>query len=264
MSVQLKNRASKKKAFTLIELLVVIAIIALLLSVLMPALGKAKELARRVVCQARLKQVGLAMVLYSEANDGAYLLHEWANDDSYDNYDEDTGGYFYARLAPYIGTEKSMNQREITKFLRCPSGDAVKEFGDEFIFGNRATDYGIQSWAVQDARWERGDVATPKKFDNIKQTQDFAMFFDFFYGNEAEPDVTSGGVWSTKWFDHVDLDRTNINDPPFVEFTKSKILRHSGGIDSVFADGHVEYIKDPSWWDDMASPSSIGWGTRNN
>lgn len=55
-----------KKGFTLIELLVVIAIIALLLSILMPALKKAKLLGQTVVCRNNLKQIGMAALLYAE------------------------------------------------------------------------------------------------------------------------------------------------------------------------------------------------------
>jgi len=54
----------KKRGFTLIELLVVIAIIALLVSILMPALAKAREAARRIVCATQSRDVGLAIALY--------------------------------------------------------------------------------------------------------------------------------------------------------------------------------------------------------
>ena len=63
---------SNKKGFTLIELLVVIAIIALLLSIVMPALGRAKIFAQRIICGNSLKQQSLGTILYSNDND-AYV-----------------------------------------------------------------------------------------------------------------------------------------------------------------------------------------------
>lgn len=63
----------RKKAFTLIELLVVISIIALLLSILMPSLGKVKEKARLVVCRTNLHQWAIAVQSYSADNSGKLL-----------------------------------------------------------------------------------------------------------------------------------------------------------------------------------------------
>ena len=71
-------RPMKKKAFTLIELLVVIAIIALLVSVIVPSLRKAKESAQNVVCRSNLRQYGLAGAMYTDENDG-FFPNAWGS-----------------------------------------------------------------------------------------------------------------------------------------------------------------------------------------
>ena len=65
-----KRSSAPDQAFTLIELLVVIAIIALLASLLLPAMSSAREKGRRAVCISNARQIGIAIQLYAQENDG--------------------------------------------------------------------------------------------------------------------------------------------------------------------------------------------------
>lgn len=71
----------RKNGFTLIELLVVIAIIGVIAAFLVPALGAARENARRAMCANNLRQIGIAMHMYLDEHDSVFPLHDtWVND----------------------------------------------------------------------------------------------------------------------------------------------------------------------------------------
>jgi prepilin-type N-terminal cleavage/methylation domain-containing protein len=98
------RRRPATRAFTLIELLVVIAVIALLLGLLLPALGKARGAGRRVKCMAQMKQLATAITAYTVSNKDKWHV-VWQNDAL--RFRQAIGGPMgrYRLLAPYaIGT----------------------------------------------------------------------------------------------------------------------------------------------------------------
>lgn len=70
----------RRKGFTLIELMVVVAIIAILVTILMPTLAKARDLAKKATCQASLNGIGKALILYSAQNDDRTPIMEFDTD----------------------------------------------------------------------------------------------------------------------------------------------------------------------------------------
>jgi prepilin-type N-terminal cleavage/methylation domain-containing protein/prepilin-type processing-associated H-X9-DG protein len=121
MAVPASARSGKDRAFTLIELLVVIAIIAILASLLLPAMSRAKASAKTVQCFNNLRNLGMATYLY--AGD----FQDWIPRDTFGTY-----MFFANKFAPYVGGPQIPYAREIDRdylyevykkipVYRCPS-----------------------------------------------------------------------------------------------------------------------------------------------
>ena len=112
---RLERSDRQSKGFTLIELLVVIAIISLLVSILLPSLNQAKELAKEVVCMSLHKQLGLGVAFYMNDYNEVYPAAYMSG-----------GGYFthISLLRPYDLDPRS-------GVYLCPAADPYLDYTKE-------------------------------------------------------------------------------------------------------------------------------------
>ena len=124
------TRARRPGGFTLVELLVVIGIIALLISILLPALGRARKAAKTVQCLSNLRQIGTTFVMYTNDAKGVVLQPV-----TYDANFTPTTVYWFQQLSFYMNRRTSragsLDDAEISKALKgCPEWAGIDNNGD--------------------------------------------------------------------------------------------------------------------------------------
>ena len=148
----------KSNGFTLIELLVVIAIIALLLSILMPALSKAKDLAMGAACKGNLKNYTFAVAMYLDDNDGKFCDADKCYFSSSDPYPVESGVGEYRHLRWCNGDVDLKSHPEYggtlfpylmdAKSFICPAFKrlAVRNSEDQFFQAQGASIRNYEPW----------------------------------------------------------------------------------------------------------------------
>jgi prepilin-type N-terminal cleavage/methylation domain-containing protein/prepilin-type processing-associated H-X9-DG protein len=241
----------RKNGFTLIELLVVIAIIALLLGVLIPALQKAKEMGRRVVCLSIIKSYGTANMIYAEQNNSyavpfsqasthvgplGYWDERWPENMDFRNYLS-----LSARVE--INDDGWEDPFLLPEELMCPAQRYPKTEAD-LNEVNAALGWKIRfSYALNTELWAKGSAndlvnwyPSDKKYRGHKLTQmknpsGKLMFIDSNYYQSRYERSDYRRYW--------DPFGDTLNDRNWGQIA----YRHSGGASVAFFDGHADYYK---------------------
>jgi len=187
----------QKKIFTLIELLVVIAIIAILASMLLPALNKARETAKSISCKNMQKQFAMVVIMYTVDFD-SYIPH---GDQTVFASSVQNGFTLYdGRYKNILGTYCGKSLNETTGTMRCPKEQLRP--GNTGWIGYIVNGSNLNAWKTRDD-WGYSHLTMIKKPSMIYISRDY-MGSSFGDGSQAEA-TKHGNFINLSFFDgHVE------------------------------------------------------------
>jgi len=231
-----KGFSKTARGFTLVELLVVIGIIALLLSILIPTLSKARQASVTLKCLSNLRQCGLAFQMYAGANK-QYLPYPTT---TLISGDAAQGYLWFNAIDPYLASNTKGQElrtgvaanRTYKNYKQCPvyeTFEGEKTAGTQTIYKEFARSYKMNS------HLRRNNPSKQCKITDAKRNAEFVLL-----GDAISMDVTSfmtdgsgGGAFENGQFSF------EVNDP--ITWA-TPVLRHNKGANILFIDGHATNV----------------------
>lgn len=249
------------RGFTLVELLVVIGIIALLISILLPALSKARESANKVKCLSNVRQIVMAFSGYTQDNKGAFPFMALAGGNPYDedwvwwqktnNRIDDIA---FHGIGPYLNLSKG------SKVLTCPSDEvtfrARMNGGDPYPFSYSLNNCFTSAWNNPGPPLHAGgswggiggseDLCIAAKITQVKSTSEKILIME---EDERTIDDGNGSLYCVPAHLHFlnllalrhDPDKRKLADVPPSD--NGTIPNPDGKGVVGFCDGHADYVE---------------------
>ncbi len=261
-----------RRAFTLIELLVVIAVIAILIGVLLPALGQARRSGRTTACLSNMKNLVAGWTMYADANKGALVGHRAPNLGggfaNAEHWHEVGNGLKFrptwiSRMGQFVGvygfaTPRTDSDRQDfeSKVYLCPEAaertderNAAYGYNYQFL-GNTRRDFGFwHNWPVSMSR-----ILAPERTliagDSMGTAAGYPADQRLPYENDGRTEAAVGNEAFI-----IDPPRLNPQGDIAGNGHNSAVdPRHSGAVAAMYADGHAA----------VAKPNALGYRIRGD